>query len=162
MRKSLTALFICTAALPAMAQDISGAQQASQRFTAAMSGGDPTTAASLFADDAVALPPGRDAINGKAEIQRFLGNMSHAVKDLKYTSEDLKPIGDATAREVGSFSFEGKKQGSAAVTGKYLIIWTKAGSDWKIAADMWNRSGGGGGKARQGGKSGATEAPDVQ
>ncbi len=163
MRISLTALFIFAAALPAMAQDISGAQQASQRFTAAMSGGDSTTAASLFADDAVALPPGRDAINGKSEIQRFLGNMSRSVKDLKYTSEDLKPIGDATAREVGSFSFEGKKQGAAAVTGKYLIIWTKAGSDWKIAADMWNRSGGaGGGKARQGGKSGGGEAPDVQ
>ncbi len=74
----------------------------------------------------------------------------------------MKPIGDATAREVGSFSFQGKRQGSAAVTGKYLIIWTKAGSDWKIAADMWNRSGGGGGRARQGGKSGAAEAPDVQ
>lgn len=162
MRTSLTALFIGVAALPAMAQDMSGAQQASQRFTAAMSSGDPATAASLFADDAVALPPGRDAINGKPDIQRFLGNMGRAVKDLKYKSEELKPIGDATAREVGSFSFQGKRQGAAAVTGKYLIIWTRAGTDWKIAADMWNRSRGGAGKARQGGKNGATEEPDVQ
>ena len=162
MRKCLATLLICATAVPAMAQDISGAQQASQRFTTAMSSGDPAPAASLFVDDGVVLPPGRDAINGKSEIGQFLGNMSRAVKDLKYTSESLKPIGDATAREVGSFSFQGKRQGSAAVTGKYLIIWTKAGSDWKIAADMWNRSGGGGGRARQGGKSGAPEAPDVQ
>ena len=162
MRTSLAALLICATALPAMAQDTSGAQQASQRFTAAMSSGDPATAASLFADDAVALPPGRDAINGKPDIQQFLGNMTRAVKDLKYTSEGLKPIGDTTAREVGRFSFQGKRQGAAIVTGKYLIIWTKAGSDWKIAADMWNRSGGGGGRARQGGKSGAAEAPDVE
>ncbi len=159
MRTSLAIFFICAAALPAVAQDVSGAQQASQRFTAAMSAGDLTTAGSLLADDAVALPPGRDAINGKAQIQQFLGNMSRAVKDLKYTSEDVKPIGDTTARETGSFSFQGKKQGSAAVTGKYLIIWTKAGSDWKIAADMWNRSSSGG-KARPGGKSGTTTAPD--
>ena len=42
--------------------------------------------------------------------------MSRAVKDLKYTSESLKPIGDATAREVGRFSFQGKRQGAATVT----------------------------------------------
>jgi hypothetical protein len=24
------------------------------------------------------------------------------------------------------------------VTGKYLVVWEKVGSDWKLAADIWN------------------------
>lgn len=142
MRNLIAAFLICGTAVPALAQQASGARDASARFTAALAAGDAPTAASFFTDDAVALPPGRGPVNGKAQIQQFLGNMTHAVKDLKYTPEDLKPIDDNTAREVGVFSFKMKTND---VDGKYLLVWTKVGSDWKIAADMWNRSGGGGG-----------------
>jgi ketosteroid isomerase-like protein len=24
------------------------------------------------------------------------------------------------------------------VTGKYLVVWEKVGSDWKLSADIWN------------------------
>jgi hypothetical protein len=24
------------------------------------------------------------------------------------------------------------------VTGKYVVVWEKVGSDWKLAADIWN------------------------
>jgi hypothetical protein len=27
---------------------------------------------------------------------------------------------------------------SQEVTGKYLVVWEKVGSDWKLAADIWN------------------------
>ena len=69
-------------------------QEAGAKFTAALASGDAQTAASFFTDDAVALPPGRAPITGKADIQRFLGNMTHAVKNLKYVPDDVKPIGD--------------------------------------------------------------------
>ncbi len=149
MRNLFAALLVCGAALPAMAQDASGARDASTKFTAALGAGDAATAGAFFADDAVALPPGRGPLNGKADIQRFLGNMTRSVKELRYVSEEVKPIDDATAREVGTFSF---KMQNNDVSGKYLLIWTKAGGDWKIAADMWNRNSTGGG--RQGGKQG--------
>lgn len=149
MRNLIAALLICGAAAPALAQDVSGARDASAKFTAALASGDAATAASFLTDDAVALPPGRAPINGKADIQRFLGNMTHAVKNLKYTSEDMKPIDADTVREVGAFGF---KMRDKDIDGKYLLIWTKVGSDWKVAADMWNRSASGGGKGgRQGG-----------
>ena len=163
MRNLIAVTLICgtaMTALPAFAQDVSGAKDASQKFATALSSADAATAASFFTEDAVALPPGRAEISGRPQIQQFLGNMTHAVKNLKYTSESVTPISDTTAREIGSFSFTTQRQGkSNDVTGKYLLIWTKAGSDWKVAADMWNRSGGGaggkGGMKRGGGAGGA-------
>ncbi len=149
MRNTIAALLICGAAVPAFAQDVSGARDASAKFTAALASGDAQTAASYLTDDAVALPPGRAPINGKAEIQRFLGNMTRAVKNLKYTSEDVKPIDADTVREVGTFAF---KMRDNDVDGKYLLVWTRVGSDWKVAADMWNRSAAGGGKGGRGGR----------
>ena len=151
MRNIIAALLICGAAVPAVAQDVSGARDASAKFTAALASGDAQTAASYLTDDAVALPPGRPPINGKAQIQQFLGNMTRSVKNLKYTPEDVKPIDDSTVREVGTFAF---KMRDNDVDGKYLLVWTKVGGEWKVAADMWNRSATGGSKGGHGGRQG--------
>ena len=164
MRHIIVAALLSGLAVPAFAQDVSGARDASAKFTAALSSGDAQTAASYLADDAVALPPGRAPLNGKADIQRYLGNMTRAVKDLKYTSDNVTPIGDATAREVGTFAFKFKDKD---VDGKYLLVWTKVGSEWKVSADMWNRNApagrgmngrGGQGGRRGGGQGGADGA----
>lgn len=156
MRNLLAAFLLCGAVTaPALAQDASGARDASAKFTAALSAADAATAGSFFTDDAVALPPGRSPITGKSQIQQFLGGMTHAVKNLKYVTDEVKPIDGDTAREIGTFSF---KLQNNDVTGKYLVIWTKSGGDWKIAADMWNRSASGKngrGGGRPGQKTGA-------
>ena len=149
MRTIIAALLLCGAGMPALAQDVSGARDASAKFTAALASGDAQTAASYLADDAVALPPGRPPINGKAQIQQFLGNMIRSVKNLKYTSEEVKPIDDRTVREVGTFAF---KMRDSDVDGKYLLVWTKVGGDWRVAADMWNRNATGEGKGGRGGR----------
>lgn len=152
MRNLIGALTLCAAVFPAAAQDASGARDASRRFIAALTSGDAAAAAGFFAEDGVALPPGRPALATRADIQRFLGNFARTVTDLKYVSEDQKAFGDGTVREVGTFSFTPHRQGASDVAGKYLLIWTRVGGDWKIAADMWNRSGGpqGGGRGRPG------------
>ncbi|HEX4767626.1 MAG TPA: nuclear transport factor 2 family protein [Lichenihabitans sp.] len=159
MRTTIAALLLCGMTIPAFAQDVSGAKEASQKFTSAMSGGDAATASSMFSEDAFVLPPGRAELKGKSEIQMFLNGMAHGVQNLQYVSEDIRPLGDGAAREMGTFSFKtrGRQGGSPQdVKGKYLIIWEKAGSEWKIAADMWNRNGNGqGGKGRAGMKRGS-------
>ncbi len=145
MRKFLAVLVVSGTACPAFAQDVSGVQQASQRFSSAMSGGDAAAAASLFTDDAVVLPPGRSELTGRADIQRFLGAMTRSVQNLRYTSEDVHPLSDGVAREIGGFSFKGKGQNPQDVTGKYVIVWVKSGGDWKISTDIWNRNANAGG-----------------
>ncbi len=167
MRFAVVALVLCGAAQPVLAQDVAAVTDTSQKFAAAMSGADVASAAALFTEDAVVLPPGRGELTGKAQIQMFLSNMTRSVQDLRYTSESIKPVGDSGAREVGSFSFKAKGrngQGAQDVSGKYLIVWEKAGGDWKIAADMWNRNGAPGGAQKRkgmGAKGGAGQGGDA-
>jgi hypothetical protein len=42
----------------------------------------------------------------------------------------------SAAREIGTFSFKTKGPMPREVTGKYLVVWEKIGSDWKLAADI--------------------------
>ena len=44
----------------------------------------------------------------------------------------------SAAREIGTFSLKTKGSTPQEVTGKYLVVWEKIGSDWKLAADIWN------------------------
>ena len=151
MRVLSAAVFVVAGVLPAWAQDVGPVRAASQRFTSALSGGDASGAGALLAEDAVLLPPGRDMIQGKAPAQAFLGRMATHVQDLRYTSEDIRPIGEGVAREVGSFSLRTQGQNGQEVKGKYLFVWVKTGADWRLSTDMWNRSGGGQGRQGMGG-----------
>jgi ketosteroid isomerase-like protein len=42
------------------------------------------------------------------------------------------------AREIGTFSVKPKGPTPQEVTGKYLVVWEKVGSDCKLVADIWN------------------------
>jgi hypothetical protein len=42
------------------------------------------------------------------------------------------------AREIGTFTFMTKGANPKEVTGKFVVVWEKSGSDWKLAADIWN------------------------
>jgi ketosteroid isomerase-like protein len=36
------------------------------------------------------------------------------------------------------FSLKTKGATPKEVTGKYVVVWEKVGSDWKLATDIWN------------------------
>jgi len=56
----------------------------------------------------------------------------------KLIALDVKPLGPSAAREIGTFSLKTKGPTLQEVTGKYLVVWEKIGSEWKLAADIWN------------------------
>jgi ketosteroid isomerase-like protein len=56
----------------------------------------------------------------------------------KLTTLEVKPLGPSAAHEIGTFSLKTKGSTPQEVTGKYLVVWEKVGSDWKLAADIWN------------------------
>jgi ketosteroid isomerase-like protein len=56
----------------------------------------------------------------------------------KLTTLDIKPLGAAAAREIGTFSLKTKGGNPKEVTGKYVVVWEKIGNDWRLAADIWN------------------------
>src|SRR4029450_4876458 len=99
--------------------------------------GDFAGVASLYTEDATAFPPGSGMVKGRAAIEA-LKRMAEQVSDPKLTTLDVKPRGPSAAREIGPFSLKTKGPTPQEVTGKYLVVWEKIGSEWKLAADIWN------------------------
>ena len=102
--------------------------------------GDFAGVASLYTDDATAFPPGSGMVKGRAAIEAMWKGLAEQVGDPKLTTLDVKTLGPAAAREIGTFSLKTKGPRPQEVMGKYLVVWEKVGSEWKFAADIWNDS----------------------
>jgi uncharacterized protein (TIGR02246 family) len=100
--------------------------------------GDFDGVASLYTADATAFPPGSAMAKGRAAIGAMWKGMAEQVTDPKVTTTDVKRLGPAAAREIGTFSLKTKGSAPKEVTGKYVVIWQKVGRDWKLATDIWN------------------------
>ncbi len=77
-------------------------------------------------------------VQGGAAIGAMWKSMAEQVSDPKVVTLDVKPLGHAAAREIGTFSLKTKGPTPQEVTGKYVVVWEKVGNDWKLAADIWN------------------------
>lgn len=100
--------------------------------------GDFAGIASLYTNDATALPPGSAMVKGSAAIGAMWKSMGEQVSDPKVITLDVRPLGPSAAREIGTFSLKTKGPTPKEVTGKYLVVWEKVGEHWKLAADIWN------------------------
>jgi ketosteroid isomerase-like protein len=54
------------------------------------------------------------------------------------TTVEVKSLGTEAAQEIGTFSFRTMGSQPQEITGKYVVIWEKVVSDWKLATDIWN------------------------
>ena len=123
--------------LPAFAQKAE-IEAANAKWIDFFNKGDFASVASLYTEDAVALPPGSGIVKGRAAIEAMWKNMAEQIADPKLTTLDVKPLGPSAAREIGTFSLKTKGSTPREVTGKYVVVWEKVGSDWKLATDIWN------------------------
>src|SRR5262245_60748122 len=87
---------------------------------------------------ATAFPPGSPMVQGRAAIEAMWKSMAEQVSDPKLSTLDVKPLGPSAAREIGTFSLKTKGPAPQQVVGKYVVVWEKIGTDWKLAADIWN------------------------
>jgi ketosteroid isomerase-like protein len=120
----VSAICLCFSA-PAMAQDKATIQSLNDKFAQAFNAGDAAAVAALYTDDAVILLPGAEMMKGKNAIRAFW----------KGAAEQL---GDGAVREIGTFTFRTKGAQPQDITGKYVVVWEKVGSDWRLATDIWN------------------------
>jgi ketosteroid isomerase-like protein len=66
--------------------------------------------------------------------------LAEQVSDPKVTTLEVKSLGPAAAREIGTVSLKTKEATPKEIIGKYVVVWEKVGDDWKLAADIWNDS----------------------
>ena len=101
---------------------------------------------SYYAEDAVEVPNGEDAIQGKANIAKTMGFLDDKKNQLVWTpvGADISASGDL-GYTWGTYEFRSKdkdKDGKPTVEhGKYTSIWKKQGDgNWKVVLDMGNAS----------------------
>ena len=100
--------------------------------------GDIATVAEMYAEDAFLLPAGSPMVRGRSAIKSFWEKASEGIDNIQLTTVDVKPLGADAAREIGTFSLHTKGSQPQEMTGKYVVIWQKTGSEWKLATDTWN------------------------
>jgi uncharacterized protein (TIGR02246 family) len=136
-RIALVIAFVAGLTVPAFAQKTE-IEAMNAKWIEFFNKGDFAGVASLYTEDATAFPPGSGMVKGRAAIEAMWKTMAGQVSDPKLTTLEVKPLGASAAREIGTFSLKTKGPTPQEVTGKYLVVWEKIGTDWKLAADIWN------------------------
>lgn len=129
----------------AMVEEVTAAvEAASAAFVEAFNAGDAEVLAAMYTEDAVVLPPGKEAIEGRAAIQADMAgdmaNMEGMV--MTFETHEVQAV-PGHALEVGSYTVEGA-DGSHVDHGKFMVVWKNTDDGWKVARDIWNSSMGGG------------------
>jgi uncharacterized protein (TIGR02246 family) len=122
----------------ARAQDHAEIEKLNAHFAELFNKGDAAGVAAMYTEDAVVLPPGGALVKGRNDIQAFWKKAAETLGNAKLTTIDVKPLGPAAARETGYFSLRTKTSPPQEVAGKYVVVWEKIGSEWKLSADIWN------------------------
>ena len=129
------------AASPAMAEDSvrSEIEAANEVFEATFGRGDAPGVAALYTDDARLLPAGSDFITGREAIAQFWqGAFDAGMKAVSLVTLEVEKQGD-TVYEVGELDIRGA-DGTLLDHAKYVVIWKREGSSWKLHRDIWTSS----------------------
>ena len=119
-----------------------GARQAIEaavaRYVAASNRGDAEGLASLYADDAMLLPPDHEPIRGRQAIGEFWRQGTD--EGLQVTTLTVEVDGDI-GYLVGRYNLPSTDE-EPADSGKYVMcLKRQRDGSWKLTADIWNRSG---------------------
>lgn len=114
--------------------------EGNETWEAGWSAADAARIASVYADDAVVLAPGAEALEGREAIQAALASILEAAGGSQMAIETLEVMshGDVVI-DRGSF-VERAADGSHKDHGKYMAVWKKIDGSWKIVRDIWNSS----------------------
>jgi uncharacterized protein (TIGR02246 family) len=114
-------------------------EAANKMFEAAVSRSDGTGVAALYTDNGQLLPAQSDFVTGTEAIGQFWQAVfDSGVKGVSLVTVEIESHGD-TAYEVGKLEIRGAG-GKVLDHGKYVVIWKKEGTSWKLHRDIWTTS----------------------
>ena len=117
--------------------------RASDEFVAAMKANDAEGLVSLYAANAVLMPPNDQAAQGSEAVQAWMQSFldQFTMEDFNISAEELVVTGDwAFRRGTFAMTFSPAAGGEQIEdAGKFIEIWQRqADGSWKIARDMWS------------------------
>jgi len=137
-RIALFAICLGLLAAPALAQTKADIQKLEDQWAAAVNRADAAALAAMYTTDADSLPAGAKMMKGQKAIEAFWKGAMDDMQDVKCTTIDVKSLGGAAAREIGTCSAMTKKAPTKQIDIKYVVIWQKEGGKWKQSLEIWN------------------------
>ena len=107
-------------------------------FAAAFNKGDAAAIAAMYTDDATVLPQGEPMVKGHTAIQNLWAKVIKDFGDAKLTTVEVHTMGEVMAYEIGTVTAKTKASPPQDVAGKYVVVWKRSGTTWKLAADIFN------------------------
>jgi ketosteroid isomerase-like protein len=109
-----------------------------QRFLQLFARGDFAGIASCYTEDAQMLVANMDVIRGRSAIQSVFKFTAVPGHRLEFRTHELEVAGDS-AVELGSYT-RVRADGSTFDRGKYMVVWRRVGTEWKLHRDMFSTS----------------------
>jgi uncharacterized protein (TIGR02246 family) len=138
LRIALLAASLMLYASAGMAQSKATIEKLNEAWTAAFNKGDAAALAAMYADDAQVLPPDGEAVKGRKAIEEFWRKAAEGMGDAKLTTLEVHTMGEIMAYEIGAVTVKTKGATPQEVAGKYVVVWKRSGTSWKLAVDIWN------------------------
>ncbi len=139
---ALAAVAGCAA--PQLGRDDRAALEAGeQRLRAGVLAADWAMLDELYADSAVLMPPAAPAVAGRSAIVSRFGTSGMQVNAYETSLHAVDGAGHI-AYVRGAYLMTSAPFGSSQFrteTGKYVRVWRREGSGWRIVADIWNTDG---------------------
>jgi uncharacterized protein (TIGR02246 family) len=110
-----------------------------KEFMAAFNAKDAAKVAALYAEDAVLMPPDTPIVKGRAGIEaHYKREFQQGVSNLQLRPTESAITG-AQGFEVGTSTVTVKTDTTTVTdNGKYMTLFKRVGSDWKISYDIFN------------------------
>ena len=110
-------------------------EAASKGFAEALSKGEASKIADMYAEGARVLPPNSPMVQERQRIQEFWQGFIDSGAKLSLTTADVEAQGNV-AIEVGTYELISPDNKRDA--GKFVVVWRRHKKDWKLAVDIWN------------------------
>ena len=138
---SLALIFVsCNAPQTNVAEVRKAIEEDLERFTTAFNAKDAANLASLYAVDAIILPPNRPLVSGRANFEPWFKDQFAICSDLKLTISNVDASGEL-AYHIGSYTLGIQIPGMPPMTdtGKHVTIWKRqADGKWLIVTEIFN------------------------
>lgn len=96
---------------------------------------------SLYAEDALLMPPGHAPVQGRAAITEFLGSEAAGAKSGGVSLKNKEVTGSGVAGDTGWISGTYEvvdSSGNAVDSGNYLSVHQRTNGQWLYIRDTWN------------------------
>lgn len=123
--------------MPNAREDMVAVEAAADLLVRGLGKADISSLTDLVTEVTTVLAPTRRTAKGKAVVE-FWRNMAVGNEGIRMMSTDLDTVAEGVVRDVGTLSMR-RKGAEQRDFFRYLLLWHKVGSEWKLAAMTWNR-----------------------